>query len=130
MVSISEAQANRAALANGEGLPDVRLTRSARIKEPEAGGNLTELKADIKTAVDQIVSLKADRSAISAEIGGIKAGLATKGIPRRSLNRAIQDWEALQTEQPDETTNASTVDEAYIIAREALLIPIQLGLFD
>tara|TARA_Y100000034_G_scaffold130139_1_gene187873 strand:- start:678 stop:1001 length:324 start_codon:yes stop_codon:yes gene_type:complete len=99
-------------------------------KAPEAEGNLTELKVDIKKAADHIIDLKAERAKINSAIGEVKAGMAVKGIPRRAFNRALQDYEATKNVEPDDTTNAAVVDEGYVIAREALLIPIQGNLFD
>lgn len=99
-------------------------------KETEAKGNLTELKKRIKDAADKVIAKKAERAEINNDIGAIKADMAANGIPRRAFNRALQDYEASKNVEPDEETNAATVDEAYVIAREALLIPIQGNLFD
>tara|TARA_Y100000310_G_scaffold341878_1_gene442687 strand:- start:1250 stop:1561 length:312 start_codon:yes stop_codon:yes gene_type:complete len=100
------------------------------MNDESPSGNLTELKVYLKKTADHVIDLKAARAEINSQIGAAKAKVAAKGIPKRAFNRALQDYEATKNVEPDETTDAATVDEAYVIAREALLIPIQGNLFD
>ncbi len=84
---------------------------------------LTELKADIRSAVDAITSYKEDRSATNADIAAIVTRLESKGIHRKALAWAMtySEWD------PD--TRAG-FDAAYALVREAIGSPFDGQLFD
>lgn len=98
----------------------------------EIGGNLTSLKKDIKKAVDEILELQGERRGISERITEIKNHLVDKGITKRAITRAIQDYEReMQAEDTAEgQRKRQGDDEAYCIVRETMGLPGQLGLFD
>lgn len=101
---------------------------TAEATEPTPPRNDAALKKDINEAVKQIIAYKADRAAINGNINKIKSGIVSKGIPKRALNRAIQDFETFQTEDGNQTVRDET--EAYWIAREAMGLSSEPKMFE
>ena len=95
----------------------------------KSGGNLAPLKREIKLSAEQVIALKAKRTAITAEINDIKTALVPKGVSKRAFNRALADLE-MQRQEEGGDEKVREVAEAYWIAREAMGLSGQPGLFD
>lgn len=86
------------------------------------GGNLSALKAEVKTGVDKIEKLKADRRSINESIGAVRAELEAKGIPKKALDMAMQ----YMNMDPEKREG---FDVAYAVVREAIGLHIANDLF-
>ena len=82
------------------------------------GGNLTAVKKEIKKGVDEIISLKDERTGINAQIAEVRARMVTHGIPKKALDMAMQYMNM------DEDKREG-FDVAYQIVREAIGLPVQ-----
>ena len=89
---------------------------------PEMGGNITDLKKQIKDGATKVIALKEQRSAINEDIASIRADLAALGIPRKDFDGAVKRY---LMDPKDRTTS----DEATAICCEALGVPVQGNLF-
>jgi len=88
----------------------------------EIGGNLTKLKKDIARAHQQLTDIEAKRSALNSEAEAIRADIEEKGIGRKAFAAARSIFKT-------EAEKRTGFDEAYLIAREAMGIPVQGDLF-
>lgn len=87
------------------------------------GDNINALKADIKKVAEKIIKLKSKRSEVNADIKAHREGLESKGISKQSFDAALRYYE----KDPEQREG---FDLGYNIAREALGVPMQEGLFD
>lgn len=92
------------------------------------GGNTTELKREIKVAIDRVIALKAERRAASATINEIKSGLGKQGIPKKAFQRALEDFETHATD--DGAAKQREIDAAYWITREAAGLSSEPDMFE
>jgi chorismate mutase len=105
----------------------------AKTKAPEetinlqrqSGSNLTALKNDISKLANEVISLKAKRAEVNAEIAECRAKAKRMGIKPKAFDLAIA-YREMDAEQRE------NFDESYAIAREANGVPFkaQLDLFD
>ena len=89
----------------------------------EIGGNITELKKDISSAINNVNGLKADRSAINEEIAAVRAKMEALGINKAAFDMAMRylSWEPEKREG---------FDLAYSLVREAGGLPVDKDLFE
>ncbi len=96
------------------------MTRAQR-KEKESiqslGGNIKPLKDMLVSSRDKIISLKAKRGDINAEIKAVMEHAESNGIPKKSLRAALNYWEST-TEQRE------GYHEGYNLCLEAWGMPV------
>lgn len=88
----------------------------------ESGGDLTKLKADIKTGIDKIINLEKKRAGVNADIAAVRKKLVAAGINRHAL-AAVLAYKKMDEPQRE------GFDEGYLISRESIGLPVQ-GAFD
>ena len=83
----------------------------------QAGSNVSNVKRDIKDGVQKIERYKQHRKAANEGIAQVKSDLAAKGIPKKALTMAMSYLDMTPEQREG-------FDVAYVIAREALELPI------
>jgi hypothetical protein len=81
------------------------------------GGNIGPLKEDIVKARDKVLELKSKRSEINADLKAIRENLEAKGITKSAFDSALRHYE----KDPEQREG---YDQGYIIAREAMGLPV------
>tara|TARA_Y100000034_G_C6768191_1_gene342558 strand:+ start:404 stop:751 length:348 start_codon:yes stop_codon:yes gene_type:complete len=101
---------------------DTGATPAAPGEAPKPGSNIGAVKKEIAELADQVIALRISRGEINAEIAAKRARVEELGIKKRAFDYAVK-YKEMDIDQRRE------LDTSYAIAREAVGVPIEAGLF-
>lgn len=106
--------------SGGDDTGNVVDLNKAGTKVPQS--SMAELKKAIRQARDEIDEVMKERELQNETLGEIKDRMEKKGISRRVLMRAYKDWK-------QDAEKRAKEEREYLIAREAMGVPLQTELF-
>lgn len=87
------------------------------------GHNIGPTKDKVASAAKQIIELEKQRSQVNAEMAEVRSAVEALGIPKRAFAATIQ-YLKLDADQ------RAGLDQGYVLAREAVGLPVQGVMFD